>query len=657
MVTLEKIRKDMKDFLAVDNQLQFVEVMADSIGEALEDASVQLDVKTSSLQYEIVEKGSEGFMGLGKKPWKLKIYPDPASIPKVKKLASDGLFDEEELAAAEETQNRDGFFIVRHFKSDIMLKIILPAGDGEQIDIKDVIAEVSRQDTIDFDEDLIKKYVKSGTDDEYKAIGQYRHIPAGDVIIGIEVTKDEMKAAVVVSPPSISGSEASAEMIKRALQAQGIIDPCVDEKRVNDFVDRPVYNVPFDVAFAIQPVNGHDAYISYNFETDPKKIKAKVSDSGNINYKDWNQIQNVIAGQPLAQKILAERGKGGKTVFGRYLEATNGKDIQIQLGQNVSLDRDGVTIKADIDGEVMLINGKIFVEPVKYLDAVNVKTGDVNFVGTVIIKGSVEEGYKVEATNIEINGIVDKSRLEATGNIIVRQGIFGKGEGYVKAGKSLWAKFINDTTVEVEENVIVYDSIVNSNITAMKNIVVKGKKAQIIGGHLLATQEICARKIGSPGGGAETILEVGIDPRAKKRLEELQTMQAKSAKDFENIDLDIKNLEQQKKLRKKLPHEKEEKLRLLKEKCDQITIDLEQMTKEIDSIQKHLKELKAVGKVKCEDTIYSDVKIYVRDACDEFKMECKKVTVFYDDVNKLSKRGPYEPPSLQEDEPDGYSSN
>lgn len=657
MVTLEKIRKDMKDFLAVDNQLQFVEVMADSIGEALEDASVQLDVKTSSLQYEIVEKGSEGFMGLGKKPWKLKIYPDPASIPKVKKLASDGLFDEEELADAEETQNRDGFFIVRHFKSDIMLKIILPTGDGEQIDIKDVIAEVSRQDTIDFDEDLIKKYVKSGTDDEYKSIGQYRHIPAGDVIIGIEVTKDEMKAAVVVSPPSISGSEASAEMIKRALQAQGIIDPCVDEKRVNDFVDRPVYNVPFDVAFAIQPVNGHDAYISYNFETDPKKIKAKVSDSGNINYKDWNQIQNVIAGQPLAQKILAERGKGGKTVFGRYLEATNGKDIQIQLGQNVSLDRDGVTIKADIDGEVMLINGKIFVEPVKYLDAVNVKTGDVNFVGTVIIKGSVEEGYKVEATNIEINGIVDKSRLEATGNIIVRQGIFGKGEGYVKAGKSLWAKFINDTTVEVEENVIVYDSIVNSNITAMKNIVVKGKKAQIIGGHLLAIQEICARKIGSPGGGAETILEVGIDPRAKKRLEELQTMQARSTKDFENIDLDIKNLEQQKKLRKKLPHEKEEKLRLLKEKCDQITNDLEQMTKEIDSIQKHLKELKAVGKVKCEDTIYSDVKIYVRDACDEFKMECKKVTVFYDDVNKLSKRGPYEPPSLQEDEPDGYSSN
>ncbi|MCI6890947.1 MAG: FapA family protein, partial [Treponema sp.] len=288
---------------------------------------------------------------------------------------------------------------------------------------------------------------------------------------------------------------------------------------------------------------------------------------------------------------------------------------------------------------------------------VNVKTGDIKFVGTVVIKGNVEEGYKVEATNIEVNGIVDKSRLEATGNIIVRQGIFGKGEGYIKAGKSLWAKFINETTVEVEENVTVYDSIVNSNVTAMKNIVVRGKKAQIIGGHLLATEEICAKKIGSPGGGTETILEVGIDPRAKKRLDELQALQSKATKEYENCDLDMQNLEQQKKLRKKLPAEKEEKLKELKERCNQISQELEEMTDEIDKIQSHLRELKAIGKVKCEDTIYSGVKIYVRDALDEVKMDVKKVTVFYDDSSKLTKRGDYEPPALAEEQPDGYSAD
>ena len=655
MVTLEKLREDMNTLLQVDKNLHFVEVNADTIDEALADAVVQLDTKLANLHYEVVEKGSDGILGLGKKPWKIMVYQDPSTIKKSTRLASEGLFDTDEEGETAKITNRDGLFYVRHFKSDIMLKIILPMGDGIPIEIKDVLDEIKRPDTINFDEELVKKCVKSGTDNDYCIVGQFKHVPAGDVVIGVEVTKDEMTGSIVVSPPSMSGSEASFDMIKRAILQQGVVEACIEEDKIKEFVDTPVYNVPFEVAKAIQPVDGHDAYISYNFETDPKKLRAQVDEEGKVDYKKLNNIQNVIADQPLAQKIPAERGKGGKTLFGRYLEAKNGKDIQIQLGANVKLDRDGVTIKAEIDGEVMLVNGKVTVEPVKYLDAVNVKTGDVKFVGTVVIKGNVQEGYKVEATNIEVNGIVDKSRLEATGNIIVRQGVFGKGEGYIKAGKSLWAKFINDTTVEVEENVIVSDSIVNSNVTAMKNIVLRGKKAQIIGGHLMATEEICARKVGSPGGGTETILEVGVDPRAKKRLEELQNQQAKSTKEYENCDLDIQTLEQQKKLRKKLPQEKEEKLKTLKERCEQISEELEAMTDEINKIQEHLRDLKAIGKVKVEGDVYAGVKIYIRDVLDEVKIDTKSVTFFYDKA--FSKRGPYEPPSLAEEQPDGYSAD
>ena len=655
MVTLDKLREDMKTLLQVDKNLHFVEVNADTVDEALADAVVQLDTKLSNLHYEVVEKGSDGILGLGKKPWKIMVYQDPSTVKKTQRLASEGLFDLDEEGEETQITNRDGLYYIRHFKSDIMLKVLLPQGEGLPIELKDVLDEIKRPDTINYDEELIKKCVKSGTDNDYTIVGQYKHVPAGDVVIGVEVSKDEMRGSIVVSPPSMSGSEASFDMIKRAILQQGVVEACIDEDKIREFVDNPVYNNPFDVAFAIEPVDGHDAYISYNFETDPKKLKAQVDEEGKVDYKKLNNIQNVIADQPLAQKIPAERGKGGKTLFGRYLEAKNGKDIQIQLGANVKLDRDGVTIKAEIDGEVMLVNGKVTVEPVKYLDAVNVKTGDVKFVGTVIIKGNVQEGYKVEATNIEVNGIVDKSRLEATGNIIVRQGVFGKGEGYIKAGKSLWSKFINDTTVEVEENVIVNDSIVNSNVTAMKNIVLRGKKAQIIGGHLMATEEICARKVGSPGGGTETILEVGVDPRAKKRLEELQNMQAKATKEYENCDLDIQTLEQQKKLRKKLPQEKEEKLKTLKERCEQISEELEKMTDEINKIQEHLRDLKAIGKVKVEGDVYSGVKIYIRDVLDEVKIDTKGVTFYYDKA--FSKRGPYEPPALAEEQPDGYSAD
>ncbi|MBQ7752211.1 MAG: DUF342 domain-containing protein, partial [Treponema sp.] len=586
-----------------------------------------------------------------------KIYQDPSTVKKVQKLASEGLFTDDELDSSEQSVDRDGMFYVRRFGSDIMLKIVLPLGDGSPIQVRDVLDEVKREDTVDFDENAIKNYIKNGTDNDYQKVGDYRHVMGADVLIAVDISKDEMSGTLTVSPPAMSGQEASFDAIRKCCLQQGILADCILEDKIREFVDTPVYNTPFEICHAVLPQDGHDAYVSYNFETDPKKLKPKISeDSGNINFKQLNQIQNVIAGQPLATKVPAEKGKGGKTLLGRWLDAKDGKDIVVQLGANTEFDRDGITIKATIDGEVMLVNNKVTVEPVKYLDAVNIKTGDIKFVGTVIIKGDVEEGYRVEATNIEVNGIVEKSHLEATGNIVVSQGIFGKGEGYIKAGKSLWAKFINETTVEVEENVVVNENIMNSYVTAMKNIVVRGKKSQIVGGHLLATEEICAKKIGSSGG-VETILEVGIDPRAKKRLEELQKMQSKNTTEYEKLDLDVQNLEQQKKLRKKLPQEKEDKLNEFKEKISQIYQELEQINDEIAGIQAHLKELKAIGKVKVEDTCYAGVKIYIRDALDEVKMDCKKTTFFYDDASKLSKRGDYEPPAADIGMPDGYTAD
>ena len=657
MVDLEQIREEMNKQYSIDKEIHSVEVHADTIDEALADAAVQLNSKVSDLQYEVIEKGSDGFLGLGKKPWTLTIYQDPLAASKEEKVAAHGEVLKNSEENVEDTNNRDGLYYVRHFGANLVLKVIPPVGKGEPVDIKDILNDLRQPDTIEIDESLVKKYAKHGTDNNYNIVGAYKHVQAGDALVFVETTKDEMKAMINVSEPSKGGSEASPEGIFRALQSQGVIEQCINMDKVNEFVDNPVYNVPFEVAAAIQPQDGMDAYISYNFETDPKKLKAKVSETGQINYKELNQIQNVISDQPLAVKIPAERGKGGKTIFGRYLEAKHGRDIQIQLGENVRLDRDAVTIKAAIDGEVMLVNGKVTVVPIKYLDAVNVKTGDIKFVGTVVIKGAVEEGYKVEATNIEIGGNVDPSTLIATENIIVRQGIHGKGVGYIKAGKSLWAKFIDQTNVEVEENVIVYDYIMNSNVTAMKNIVLRGKRAQINGGHLLATEEICARYIGSSGGGTETILEVGIDPRSKIRLVELQKQQQIKSSKYSTNELDIQNLEQTKQVRKRLPQEKLDKLNSLKNDNKILAEELEEINSEIDSIQVHLRDLKAVGKVKVEGTVYAGVKIYVRDLLDEIKMDIKNITFSYDKGFPTPKHTSYEPPSIKQEEIDPYATN
>ncbi|MCQ2596262.1 MAG: FapA family protein [Treponema sp.] len=655
MVSLEVLREEMQKRLEVDKLLHSVEVRGDTIDDALQDAAVQLDAKVIDLQYEVLEKGNDGLLGFGKKPWFLRIYQNPETIKKEAKLASDDLFASSYMEEAIEVKDTDGMFYIRHFSSRIMLKVIPPVGKGSPVDYKEIMMEGQRSDTLALDEDLIKKYAKNGTDGEYIAIGDFKHIPAGDALISVDISKDEMQATITVSAPGASGAEASAENIVRLLKQQGVLAG-IDENKINEFVDNPVYGIPYEVAAAVLPVNGNDAYIAYNFETDPKKLRAKESEDGNIDFKELNQIQNVVAGQALATKIPPERGKGGKTICGRYLEAKNGRDIQVNLGANTHFDKDGVTIVADCDGEVMLVNGKITVEPVKYLDAVNIKTGNITFLGSVIVKGSVDDGYNVKASgSIEINGSVGNSRIEADGDVTIRQGVFGRGEGYIRAGKSLWAKFIQAAHVEVENNIIVYDSIMNSEVTAMKNIILRGKKAQITGGHLFATEEICARNIGSPGGGTETVLNVGIDPRAKKTLENYQDEMAALSKELESLDLDIATLEQLKNIRRNISQEKQENLIKLKKRHDEIIAQTDDLTKQIEKIQDHLRELKAVGKVKCEGTVYAGVKVYVRDVLDEVKNDVKGVTFYYD--RSFIKRGNYEPPSLSQEEMNGYSTN
>ena len=654
MVTLEAIRKDMAGFLSKDKSINFIEVRADTLDEALADAAVQFDTRVANLEYEVVERGFDGFMGIAKKPWCLRIYQNPDTVKKVVVGKNGEIIESEDEEDIQKIVSKDGEYFIHHFGTDIVLKVTMPVGDGKPVDPEIVLEDLNRPDTKNFDADLVRSIVKNGSEEEYQIIGEYNHEPSADAIFVIDVTSDEMKATATINPPSLGGADITVEQIKKALNQQGVVAGISDEK-IQALIDKPKYNEPVVVAEAVLPVDGKDAYITYNFETDRSKIKAKQAANGQVDFKELNLIQNVVAGQPLAQKMLAEQGKAGKTLYGRYLEAKNGRDIQLPLGKNVRVDTDGRTILADANGQVLLINDKICVEPIMEVEGVNIKTGNITFLGTVVVKGAVEDGFNVKASgNIEVSGTVGKCTLESDGDIIVSSGIIGRDEGKIVCGGSLWAKFIQNTTVQVEENIIVTDSIMNSEVSAQKKIILNGKRAQITGGNLFATEAVIAKNIGSEGGGTETVISVGFDPRAKKRLEELLENQNNNIKILDDLELNIATLENMKKVRKSLPKEKEESLINLNEQKNEIIEENIQYNEEIERIQARLRELKNIGKVYAQGTVYSGVKIFVRDEKDEVRADTKGVIFFYEDG--FVRRGKYEQPNLDDVKgPEGYS--
>ncbi|HPO02416.1 MAG TPA: FapA family protein [Treponemataceae bacterium] len=640
MVNLEQIREAMARQLEEDQSRVFVEVTGNTLEEALANAGIQLNVPVRDVEYEILQRGTNSFFALNKKNWYLRAYQTQkskkAALAAQKKAAADTTAAE----AVPVIEDRNGDVFVFCAFDGVFIKVTPPVGNGSDATVRDAMERLRDRGLTGFAEDVLKPVVKSAAG-EYVKIGPYKHNPGNDALMSVDITDQEMKAWLFATPPGPGGADLSADMIIAFLKNNRVVAG-IDEERIREFQDRPIYKQNYLVAEGIKPQDGADAKIIYNFETDRTKIRLKESASGKVDFKELNLVQNVVEGQPLAQKILAERGKGGKTVTGKYLEAKNGKDIPMPLGKNTRLAEDDLTIVAETNGQVLILNNKINVEPILNIDGdVSLKTGNIMFLGNVYISGNVEDGFSVKASgNIEVKGTVGKSDLDAEGDIVVGQGIAGKGEGFVHAGKSIWSKFIENTKVEAGEFVIVSDGIINSQVAANRKILCQGKRAAIIGGILSAAEEIHAKSLGSLGGASETVLNVGFDPRSKERLDVLLANKQAAERELEDVELNFNTLLNMKKQKKDFPEEKEAILKKYGERQYILKTELEEVDLEIKQIQDYLNTLKTKGKVSASVKVYAGVKIVIRDFTEEVRADCKATTFYLE--NGLIRYGKYQ---------------
>ena len=74
--------------------MEYIEVKAKTIDDAITDALVQLGITSDQLDYEIIEKGSSGFLGLGRKDVVIKarkkvVVPEKKAEPVVEKKVAE----------------------------------------------------------------------------------------------------------------------------------------------------------------------------------------------------------------------------------------------------------------------------------------------------------------------------------------------------------------------------------------------------------------------------------------------------------------------------------------------------------------------------------------------------------------------------------------
>ncbi|HEY9593125.1 MAG TPA: flagellar assembly protein A, partial [Spirochaetia bacterium] len=361
-INLEQLQEYMRKQSEEDKRNRSITVEAESVQEALKKASIELGIPVRDLEYETIARGRPGTLGIGKTPWKLNVY-ERSRVVKTSVEVEEETRREVERQAEAETHPRDvpGEVFVRITADGAFLRVTRPEGRGARATEITAVERLSLRGVRNYDAALVSKIVKHA-DGEFVRVAEVQYNPSHDATVSLDITDGAMKAVVVISEPGPGGADVSADYLRSYLQSNGVVSGIL-ETVMAEIESSPRYGRPIVAAEGTRAHDGADAKIVYNFNLEKDAVQLREKD-GRVDFKDISRVENVVAGQLLARKEPAEPGQAGQTVTGTMIPATKGRDCELLVGKNVKLSEDGLSALAEINGQVLVLAGKINVEPV-----------------------------------------------------------------------------------------------------------------------------------------------------------------------------------------------------------------------------------------------------------------------------------------------------
>ncbi len=455
----------------------------------------------------------------------------------------------------------------------------------------------------------------------------------------ITVSDDEMKAYLTVIPPIGGGRSLNADEIIEDCKKRGIVFG-LKEKLIRETVAKAEENREAirDVVIAEgeEPIDGEDGKLEFRVRLATGN-RFKVLSNGKVDFKEQDLITAVEEGELIAVVKKPRSGqRDGHTVLGEKIEAKPGQQVTLEAGKNIRVEDKGDEIHfyAEISGQLIRERNSISIDPLYVIDSdVGAKTGNIGFKGAVLVKGNVNDGFKVQAMgNITIQGNVGKAIVQSKENVIVNNGFAGKHNGLIYAGKDVTIKFAENGTIKAGGNIFISRAALNCKLIAGDRVISVKEKGQIIGGMVKARRGLEAKIIGNELEHKMDIF-IGLDYLTEEKLTEIKGKIAKYVQNLKKVELVIGKI-------KKI----NENSGMLSESLKKIYTDARKkkalLKIAIDNLKK--KEEKCLQSLSQEEgaeiivheSIYPGVKIYFGDKLYEIDSKKNNVKIVFDTNNQ-----------------------
>lgn len=531
------------------------------------------------------------------------------------------------------------------FRPDGVYLTVYPSVDGERLfelsDMRQILRECK---VLDYDVGILSRTMREASGNPQK-IAEHVDITEEQLEIAsggekipenveeepyarliVEMPRDKMKA-VIRYDTRAGARQPTKEMVMAALAEAGVVYG-IDEEAIEDGVKGLV---AFTAAEGLQPIPGENAYIDRKFNLGVQG-RPVLDEYGKADYKDLNLFVLAKENQTLAIRIPQTKGKAGKNVLGVVVPAQNGRPCPMPEGRNTKVVGENRLI-ATANGQIIDKGSRISVDPrLEIKGGVGVQTGDIDFDGTIDIRGDVEQGFKVKATgDINIKGSINGA--EVTGrNVYISGGITGAERVKVYAEQDVRTAFAENALIEAGNDIYISDIALHSQIRAGRRVVMEDKHGQIMGGHVVAGEVISVKMIGNSAF-VVTKVSVGIDPNLQKEYQALRKSYKESKKRLTHITQTLNTLS--KIDVNKLPQNRIDSINALTRSQFPLAGQIKRDEKRIVEIEEQLANMKN-GQIKVSDTIFPGTRLSVNGVLKNIQSEYRHCTVSLNDAGEVA---------------------
>lgn len=434
----------------------------------------------------------------------------------------------------------------------------------------------------------------------------------------IRISNDRMEAFIML-PTVEEEYHYTVDEVLEAVNRNGVIYG-INCETISDMVEKRLMGREVLFAKGKPAVDGADGYFDFYFDSDLNH-RPTVKSDGSVDYWSVHSVEVVKKGQTIANYCEPVAGEDGIDVLGRVITAKKGKGLPPLVGRGFDKSVDGLTYTAAIDGKIERHKNRIIILPILEING-DVGTGNIDFVGDVVIHGSVKTGARIRAAkSITIDGVCEGCVLEAGNDLILRNGMIGMGKARIIVKGNLFAKFMEYTDVEVD-GFVEADSAINCNVVSNDKVIFNGGHASIVGGKVYGCAGIEVQNLGNDAF-IKTEVHVGVHKKIKIKIAELEKLVDQKQMLLNNINAGIKQIEQMMGSAADGMNLEEKKLALVRAKIEK-TAELTEDKEELERL-KGIVERSTGATVQVLEHVYPNVEVCINNSKLVTKEEFDKI--------------------------------